>query len=807
MTLQTEELLPYLLAGPILRRSSSDAIWVWFATSQPVATAGGFELEIFDSAALPSAEQLRDERFCSQAIGASYKKTLGKDSKILSHEGAFIYLQPHKNVHIYLLKAIAKVGKFPTGKRLFYEVFLVEQITVDGKQKVIRYGFHEHLNKSSKPVPDWREVRPIATRGYNELSKHKDKSLLLPFDISWRSAPIRPKTRGPDFDKIQIDLPSFVLDANNGLTKVWAGSCLKLHGLGLSATSLMYEHEFGQSKQPGGLLAERFNQPSAWPNALFLMGDQIYADDVSFILFEGVKELARRIEGDFREKIPGGRIPSEITATKRFDYVKLKNEITPFTLDEDAQNQLFTQAEFCAYYLLHFNAALWPDLECAETKAKISMVESDWKADKIVKRLKVEKERLETSRRTARDYCSVMASVPVYAMCDDHEVTDDWFINKKWIDGLGLDSSVSPLKITTQKNHEPLAMGPKIGRWIVSNALSTYACFQAIGNDPDQFFQRVKGLTSPIDKQHDSDRNLHELLATDWSFVTPTATRAIFLDTRTQRHSGNQTGMKLSEKTEKKYMSNDKPVLFNLWLTNETSLRRAFRYSSNEDFLMLVTPSPVLSSGAEELKWQFGSSNKDSADADTVAARLDDELWRSNYSNYFWLLDMLINRQISRCVFLSGDVHYGYRYSAKVFYHADSSAKPLGLELDQIVTSPLLNQFEKKYGDGESLFITAGTKFGTSSKYSFKYILNSETRVCEQYMSSDELPKGRPFYGEKIQYMDCSVANQDEVTAVTRNHFVELDLGTNGVGDVKYFCHKLPPSQIPPRTVRNDKFV
>jgi hypothetical protein len=55
--------------------------------------------------------------------------------------------------------------------------------------------------------------------------------------------------------------------------------------------------------------------------------------------------------------------------------------------------------------------------------------------------------------------------------------------------------------------------------------------------------------------------------------------------------------------------------------------------------------------------------------------------------------------------------------------------------------------------------------------------------------------------------MDCSVANQDEVTAVTRNHFVELDLGTNGVGDVKYFCHKLPPSQIPPRTVRNDKFV
>ena len=59
-----------------------------------------------------------------------------------------------------------------------------------------------------------------------------------------------------------------------------------------------------------------------------------------------------------------------------------------------------------------------------------------------------------------------LANVPTYMMFDDHEVTDDWYLNPMWRDRV----------LTTP-----------LGRSIIRNGLVSYAVFQGWGNDPDRF--------------------------------------------------------------------------------------------------------------------------------------------------------------------------------------------------------------------------------------------------------------------------------------------------------------------------------
>lgn len=59
-----------------------------------------------------------------------------------------------------------------------------------------------------------------------------------------------------------------------------------------------------------------------------------------------------------------------------------------------------------------------------------------------------------------------LANVPTYMMFDDHEVTDDWYLNPMWRD-----------RVLTNP----------LGRTVIRNALVAYALFQGWGNDPVKF--------------------------------------------------------------------------------------------------------------------------------------------------------------------------------------------------------------------------------------------------------------------------------------------------------------------------------
>ena len=77
-----------------------------------------------------------------------------------------------------------------------------------------------------------------------------------------------------------------------------------------------------------------------------------------------------------------------------------------------------------------------------------------------------ERERLEQFRSTLPAVRRALANTATYMICDDHEITDDWYFNLAWCERV---------------------LQKPLGRAIIRNGLSAYAVFQAWGNTPEQF--------------------------------------------------------------------------------------------------------------------------------------------------------------------------------------------------------------------------------------------------------------------------------------------------------------------------------
>ena len=95
------------------------------------------------------------------------------------------------------------------------------------------------------------------------------------------------------------------------------------------------------------------------PHALFLGGDQLYADEVSLLLAGPLGRLAGRlggIDGAGEPSLPLGR--GVVPPLGQPRGALLKREAGFSTGEGD--NHLLGFWEFVAHYLVSFNAALWP---------------------------------------------------------------------------------------------------------------------------------------------------------------------------------------------------------------------------------------------------------------------------------------------------------------------------------------------------------------------------------------------------------------------------------------------------------------
>src|SRR5664280_237014 len=403
--------LPLVLAGPILRQVTKDAVSVWVALQQSATVT----LTVYDS----------DQPLRSTLMTANRPTT-----------------QVGKNLHIVAVTA-RKTGALSENNIYFYDLAF------------------------ASPLRTWTlstaVTRPIAT-------------------------PVQNPFAYPPFT-----LPSFVLPPKD-LTKVRLihGSCRKPHGQGPDALAIL-----------DGLIKQSLSAPLDRPHQLLLTGDQIYADDVADSLLLLLTDAGEALLG-WTELLPVANGSSPQAATALPPYVReqpLKD--AGFTSD-DLRSHLMSLGEFFAMYLFVWSDVLWPDIATPlarfdeilavsvpgfDLTAYLNYIDSQQGtgqgsrapmpppvvAPKIAqimldrqKTIEADTTNVETFRKTLPAIRAVLANIPSYMICDDHEVTDDWNMTRRFCRDV---------------------YGGQLGMRVVQNALIGFSVCQAWGNVPEQFAQ------------------------------------------------------------------------------------------------------------------------------------------------------------------------------------------------------------------------------------------------------------------------------------------------------------------------------
>lgn len=621
--------LPLVLAGPILRRVDPGQVTVWMALSQPCSAELGVWAGLVDTDI-----GVVEEPF--QFPGVIHISTPANSIPI----GA--------NLHLVLVNLKMLDGEGLTPGQLFsYNVVLTDP---NGNKHDLRsLGFLKNKTDAPKHV----------ALGFNDL--------FLP---SFAMAPA-------------------ALDQLN----IVHGSCRKAHGHGVDALAAL-----------DNLIKKAGSDPLKRPHQLFMTGDQIYADEVGRPLLPMLNEAGQALLGITENlKVEGADIPATIQNFPAGRRQKLCNETAKFTSGA-ANSHILSFGEFCAMYLFYWSTCLWsalPEGENALDDAFDAFIAdqnpapqredllSDFpeatdteKLGNLKKAYITEVANLKTFLGTLPNAMRVLANVPTYMVFDDHEVTDDWNITRKW----------------RQEVH-----AASLGQNIVRNGLSTYVLFQDWGNVPDRYqsgdyaqaLTEIQGLfpsgapNGPVDV---AAGNLDNLFAINqqtatfrWDYVVPTGpTHTLVLDTRTRRTF------------DKDYS----PPGLMTDIAMDEQLPPSLAPNAGAEVLLVVSPVPALGLALmEEMIQPIATATIDAIHAMGNIAKHkktklqghfknDLEAWGFNPPVFEKLLEHLF--PYKKVVILSGDVHYGF--STALDYWKKDDPEPA--RIVQVTASPFRNQEE-----------------------------------------------------------------------------------------------------------------
>ncbi|MGL5078813.1 MAG: PhoD-like phosphatase, partial [Waterburya sp.] len=215
-------------------------------------------------------------------------------------------------------------------------------------------------------------------------------------------------------------LPTFTLPPTDlNQLKIVHGSCRKPHGSGRDALSCL-----------DNLIQDGASVAAQRPHQLFLTGDQIYGDDVAdplLWLAQGVNQLLF----GWSETLPceQGKITSdELPPGRRTEFARIEGGLTAMLHGkaDKAKSHLFSFGEYAAVYLLSWSPIFVPNN---------FFVDHSWFKD--VKQSKTWKLEIQEIANFFQDLTAVrraLANVPVYTICDDHDISDDWYLNREWCD-------------------------------------------------------------------------------------------------------------------------------------------------------------------------------------------------------------------------------------------------------------------------------------------------------------------------------------------------------------------------------------
>jgi len=448
----------------------------------------------------------------------------------------------------------------------------------------------------------------------------------------------------PDFvfyESGHQQLPGFFIPVDSKFKRILHGSCRRPH----AKQALPGWEKMDQLSSGAGLIEANFDDLNERPAALFLTGDQIYADDVAMPVLAMLIDQSESLTG-WRERMPGlDKVPADIKLHGRMKELKLAS----FGITSTAgDNHLLTFAEYAGMYL----AVLGGKVSLPKKRAMFSRIDGSARGT-----YDQEYKRALAFFATRRDIRRLLANIPIYMIFDDHEVTDDWNLNPAW---------------------EAKMYGNPFGKRMVSNALAAYWAFQGWGNDPDKFDDAFMDTIEAHLNHHQAsgskadafDAQMLDRQTVDrWSYTLPTKPFTVVLDTRMHRESGSNGAAGAC-------------VLMNGpardWLAQELKQQRN---AEQADYpLLLVSASPVFGFARMERFQQIA------LELGLSPATLDLESWREGFT----LLESVLTQAgsgVQAVTILSGDVHYSFS-ALDQFKNANAS---MHIDAAQLTSSPVSN--------------------------------------------------------------------------------------------------------------------
>lgn len=423
------------------------------------------------------------------------------------------------------------------------------------------------------------------------------------------------------------------------------------------------------------LIEAGISSPARRPQMLFLTGDQIYADDVADVLLFMLQDAVNALK-IHDETLSDDVAGKDMRPGMRSEVVK---DVAKMTVDTAVNySHLLTLGEFCAMYLFAWSPVLWPSTDNMKSWRFADFFGDGYALphwmrvlnqvfDQAVPHLVAFRESLENVRRA-------LANIPTYMMFDDHEVTDDLFLNREWcVDVLGGDNS--------------------LGRRIIQNGLAACALFQSWGNTPQQFRGENPGkdlldlVTDGLEKPGNRDKldvvlglpPAQEIESWDGNTLAAMGPRDKALPFHFTVEGPDYRALFLNIRTHRAFPTGDDDEPAEQISDAGLKAQIPAPLAEPKALTFIISPAPVFDiEWIENAKWW--------ADLFRSKTYLDYERWNLSEACFGRLLDRIADLgAASRAVILSGDVHYGYAAAVNYSGAAD-------VAIAHFVASSLKNQ-------------------------------------------------------------------------------------------------------------------
>jgi hypothetical protein len=483
-------------------------------------------------------------------------------------------------------------------------------------------------------------------------------------------------------------LPSFVTPPQD-IEKVHLlhGSCRKPHGPGRDELATADD-----------IVRDSFMDIQRRPQALLLTGDQIYSDDVAPLLLGTLTHAGVAICGH-DEVIQGVTVNGNSIriSSPKIGPLRRKRLVCDRTLPEGARfssghgdSHLISFGEFASMYIFAWTTGLGPKFLNDSVDVTVGeptqfQVGDGWDQADRERRVAETSAELPSFIATVAKVRRLLANIQVLMVFDDHEVTDDWFLN----DQAKGDQTATDL-----------------GVQILTNALAAFVVFQGWGNDTAYFasgqgrraLTEISALMMNGSRTRSDIRHVAALLG-----IVPAAN-----GDRIRYHFTSRLGpihlVALDTRTNRQVFPNGESGMIGEAQLADQLL--SVKKVAPPERLVVISGAPVFGfdviEGAQETavevadKWDRYWKQK--ARLNVFAARLgtaryeaslgaDYESWFSNKDASLNLLRALASKCQSVTV-LSGDVHYGFSAVAKVAFDNTGT----GIVVHQLVSSSLKNR-------------------------------------------------------------------------------------------------------------------